>query len=277
MSKKDEAVAEAENQQPTAVAEKADQLPAKPEDMLANLLGHQNENADADSYAIPFLKILQSNSPIVDPEHPEHTAEHVQGRWCNTITSEVFKEVEVVPIYFVREMIEWKLNRGGYVARYKPTDPYVLQAKPSEIDGKIVNLSLNGHSLQDTRQHYVMLINGDKITPMLLPLSSTQIKKSKRIMMLIDEHKAAGKLMSFKLGTSKESNDAGSWYGVTVAVGTDQSGNVELLTKANEFMEALRSGNVTIDEEQFGPDSGGSSGGATPANDAALGEDDIPF
>lgn len=238
----------------TEVAVKEDQLPmAMMADMAADA-GMGLEGADKDSFAIPFIAMLQGLSPqleTVDNAKP--------GLFINTITNEVFKEVMVVPCAYQRRYLRWAPRDagGGYKGDYSPIDVEtgkLLNVERTE-DGK---LRIDGDELKDTRNHFVLVQSSSGVwQPALLSLSSTQIKKSKRWMSLIqgiELRTPQGKAFTppsfshvYKLGGVKEENAKGSWWGINVEV-VEPISDQELYMKAREFSKQVAAGDVKVSE-----------------------------
>ena len=117
----------------------------------------------------------------------------------------------------------------------------------------------DGLALVDTREWYGLLIDGDTITAVLMSLSKTQLKKSKRWLTLAQGIRHNGKPMPlfsqvYKLTTVPESNDKGSWMGLEFKhAGTVPS--MEIFEEAKSFREMILSGQakatmpVGVDEE----------------------------
>lgn len=195
------------------------------------------EEADRDSFAIPFLRVLQKGSPQCDEANPaEYMAEARAGMLYNTVTRELYREVVVLPCAYQRRFIHWGARGSGdsgFKGEYLPS-----QAREMEIEGRVTlheNRLLfpgpNGElsvkdcaQLSDSRNHYVVVLREDgSATTALITLSSTQIKKSKQLMSLLNELKikAGDKLVTpptwlsrIKVTTVPESNDEGSWSGI---------------------------------------------------------------
>src|SRR5215207_5859746 len=62
--------------------------------------GKGMEGADKDSFAIPFLSILQGLSPQMDPDSGIPGAK--LGMIVNTVTNELYSTLKVVPVAFQR-------------------------------------------------------------------------------------------------------------------------------------------------------------------------------
>lgn len=226
--------------------------------------GQGLELADAKSFAIPFLLILQGQSPqleTVDGARP--------GRFFNTVSEELYEKCLVVPCFFKREYIRWAPRKlgGGYkgsldakavdlkqvpgMSDYQGTLYMDVPEGKSPVDeeGKALY-----DSLSDTRGHFVLVQSKHgNWQPALFSLKSTQIKKSKRWTSLIkgiemkDGH---GKVFNpasyshmYELTSVKEENNEGAWHGVEVKlVGpvTDPA----LYAAAKAFHDSIAAGHV---------------------------------
>jgi len=206
------------------------------------------ENADSDSFSIPFLRIVQSNSPeIEDLEGAK------PGKIVNTATSELYDEVEVIPVTYERAFIEWvpRDNGGGLVQFWSVEDGKKAEEKHGR-DGAKIKLD-NGNDLIDTRQHYVLVKHEDGGTePAMIAMSSTQINNSKEWMNKINRVKIPGKsdtapmfACSYTLSTRKRQKDSYSWHVWTI----EQNGFVDADTyhAAKGFLESIKSGEAKAD------------------------------
>lgn len=228
------------------------------------------EQTDKDSYAIPFLAVIQRNSPQVDEANAKFIPEAKPGMLMNTVTGELIDGktgVTILPCYFQRRFIRWGA-RGSDSSGFK--GEFTVEAAQKIIDagevtphnGKLLYPTKDGEldkekcdSLSDTRNHFCLLLQPDgSYKQVLLSLASTQIKKSKQLITLLDEVKVQGKngkvtpptwVNRVKLVTVPESNDKGSWYGVKVELDgfIDQQEHYEAGAK---FYEAVASGDVNI-------------------------------
>ncbi|TXH50790.1 MAG: hypothetical protein E6Q97_19655 [Desulfurellales bacterium] len=242
--------------QNTAVAvkdEKTNALALMGVDFAADA-GMGMEGVDKDSFAIPFIALLQGLSPqleTVDAAKP--------GLFINTITDEVFKEVLVVPCAYQRRYLRWapRSEGGGYKGEYNPIDIETgkILGVEKDADGR---LRLEGDELKDTRNHFVLMQSESGAwQPALLSLSSTQIKKSKRWMSRIqgiELRTPEGKAFNppsfshvYKLKAVKEENSKGSWWGVDVEL-VEPVSDAELYLRAKEFNKQVAAGEVKVQE-----------------------------
>lgn len=210
------------------------------------------EEASASSYAIPFLQILQSGSPQCKKSDGAYVKGAEEGMLYNTVTGELFdgeKGLVVIPAHFTNRFIEWKLREsgGGFVGEHMPVD-----APPTNKDDKGRDLLANGNVLVDTRNHYVMFYNNEGIlSPALITMSSTQLKKSRQWMSKMQGIKVkngAGDFVAapmssrkYLITTTPEKNDKGSWFGFKIEL----AGLVDSVSEykaAGEFRDAVKTG-----------------------------------
>lgn len=255
-SKKTTSTAIAESTQTTALA-----LPIA--DFAADA-GMGMEGADKASFAIPFISVLQGLSPqleTVDGAKP--------GLFINTITNELFKEVLVVPCAYQRRFLRWAPREagGGYKGEFNPVD--IETGKIVTVPNDKGQPTIEGDLLKDTRNHFVLVqTESGTWQPALLSLSSTQIKKSKRWMSLIQgiEMRAAnGKPFNppafshvYRLKCVKEENSQGSWWGIEISI-EEPVGDAELYAKAKAFHASVAAGDIEVAPPQ--PDAEATGGG----------------
>lgn len=200
------------------------------------------EGVDKESFAIPFLSILQTNSPQVEEGDPQYIEGAKAGMFYNSVTNECFdgkdEGVVFLPCAFQRRFLRWapRKSGGGFKGEIMPEQAEAMIANEEVIrgeDGKLYFPLENGSVdakkcdyLSDTRSHFGLLYHEDGRPPeqILFPLKSTQIKKSKQLMSRLRQARvknAAGDLVMpptwmnrVVLKTRLESNDDGSWYGL---------------------------------------------------------------
>lgn len=213
------------------------------------------ENADAQSFAIPFLQILQSMSPQCKKSEGAYIKGAEEGMFFNTVTQEIDSGEDglfVIPCYYKRSFIEWapRESGGGFKGEYPPTDPIVATA----VRGDKGDVLPNGNLLVDTRTHYVLILKPDgSFQPAVISMASTQVKKSRQWMSKMEGIKfknSAGQLYTapmyshvYKLTTVPEKNDQGSWFGWKIEIAHLQEDPM-LLAAAREFKRQISAGEV---------------------------------
>jgi hypothetical protein len=247
---------------PTAPAAKGgnvSQLPAKREETrVAKGINYDDvqvtgmEGADRDSFLIPRLVVLQKMSPQLDKGDENYIKGAEEGDILNTATLEVYggeDGIEVLPVMFKRSFTQWVLREkgGGLKGEYSPTDPIVTTTKRDEKNREI--LPDGDTQLVDTRTHAVVLLSDEGPIAALITFTSTQIKKSKRWMTHMHEMHNKDHLPTlahkWKLSTTRESNDKGSWSGwVVEPIG--QNDDAAAKETAVGFLNALQTGDLKI-------------------------------
>lgn len=245
---------------------KGEQLP----DFLRNAdAGAGMEGADVDSFAIPFLQVLQKGSPQCDESlgDPLFDPDARPGQLVNSVTQERFdgKEgVDFVPCAFQRRFLKWGARKagGGFEGDFTPEEVNALrdQGKIVSVEGRLFEPLADGSVSEDlssvyrdTRMHFGLLLTDAGPQQVLLSLTSTQIKKSKALMSLLRLQKANGKQLPtfaniIRVTSVPESNDQGSWYGVKF----DHNGYVQdqaLYEEGMAFWEAVAAGSARVQHE----------------------------
>jgi hypothetical protein len=231
------------------------------------------EDTTKDSYAIPFLQILQQKSPAIDTDNPKHKPipGAVTGGIINTVTEEVFapsEGVRVFPCHTTQTFVEWvpRKNNGGIVAVHDAVTGQQLMktTKRVEEEGKTFDRLPNGNDLVDTRNHYVIAVRADSSTfPAVINMSITQTKKSKKwvsTMGDVKEKRADGSLWTppmwsraYRLRTEVESKGQNTWRGWSISQEKEQDGSPvrpspEMYAAAKAFRDAVRAGAVKTPE-----------------------------
>ena len=111
--------------------------------------------------ALPFLKILSGNDPVLDEIETAR-----KGDLYNTVTGVAFKGkegVRVVPCAYQRRFIKWAPRGSGNGA---PTGIYEQgqprpKTKRSTEDNKDYCVDGSGEYIEETHQHFVLLLNDD--------------------------------------------------------------------------------------------------------------------
>lgn len=133
------------------------------------------ENTSSTDFVMPLLKVLQKLSPELNPQKAQFIKEAKVGQFLDTSTGELLDSVEVIPCLYKPQMVEWKPNRGGFVASHEPGAESGL---PRNEKNQFVKP--NGNLLIDTRYYYCLRITKTgELIPNILALSSSNIKMSK--------------------------------------------------------------------------------------------------
>jgi len=182
------------------------------------------EGINMNTMAIPFIRILQSLSPQLKKSKAEYIAEADEGDICNSINGTLYtRPLRVVIGKFERLFIEWKPNRGGYVAAHAPEE---VENNPQYVNilndkGSMDLIDKDSkNQLFDTYMYYVMLPDylSDEIC--IIALASTFLKEARRLNRMLmttyipgTSQKAAPHMMVWELDTVEMTKGEHSWFG----------------------------------------------------------------
>jgi hypothetical protein len=205
------------------------------------------EDTDARDYAIPFLALLQKNSPQCDPDSGKYLPEAKSGLFFDSGLSLCEETVKIIPCLYHASMVEWvpREKGGGFVASHEVGFELKLQK-----DDRGRFLMENGNLVIDTRYMFCLKVDVDgDVSPVILSFSSTQIKKVKNWMSRMEGMKLTGKdgkkfkppMFSFiwSLSSVPEQNDKGSWRGYKLDL-VGPVDNPAILQKAMEAREMFQ-------------------------------------
>lgn len=243
--------------------------------------GKGSQNVTNDDTQTPIISILQANSPQCKKSDGKYIKGAEEGKLYNNVTNEIYDGetgITVVPCFFEKVYIEWKPNRGGFVAIHDAKTPLKNQTTlVMTADGKEVPTLPNGNNLIETNQHYVLVLKEDgSFEAAVLAMSSSALGASRKLNTLMKQAKKqkpdgsffnpATYTYQYKLTTSARQNDKHSWAGWAVD-GLGEVPNMGIYLAGRAFEEAVNSGAVKVKQEQV--DAGPSMAGKS--------EDDIPY
>lgn len=239
---------------------------------MGNDAGAGMEGADKDSFAIPFLTVLQKISPQVDEADAKYIEGAKGGMMLNTVTQALYDGKDgllFIPCAFQRRFLRWGprgTESGGFKGEFLPEVAAAMRQSGEVVDfeGRLYFPLEDGSvnpkkcdSLADVRNHFGLIYNPEtgEITQVLMSLGSTQIKKSKQLMAMLSAIKVksgAGLVTPptwasmVRLQTVVESNDKGSWYGLKV---TPEGfvPNQEVYDAGKAFHDLIAAGSATVD------------------------------
>jgi hypothetical protein len=240
----------------TAVAKK--QNTELSTDVLDDIFDMAGEGAafDSSEMQIPFLRVLQALSPQLNKKKPEYIEGAAQGDMFNTVTGDYYggeSGVMVIPCYQTTKYLEFvpRDMGGGFKGELASTNP-ALQQTTRQGSKEILP---NGNELVKSDQHFCLVVLEDgSFQPVVVDMKSTQLKVSRRwktqIAMQKVKNPRTGQMVTppvfgtmWKLTTTEESNDQGSWYNYSVErIGLVE--NRDLLLEAKTFRDSIMAGEV---------------------------------
>jgi hypothetical protein len=157
------------------------------------------QNISQEDLALPFLKVLGQLSPEVNKRDAKYVEGAEPGKIINTVTNELFDEIQIVPCHYKRQYIEWQ-DRGTSTGA-----PVAIHEADSD----------------NTAQHFVLAVGKTPQTA-LISMKGTQLKVSRKWNSMMMGIKMQGKNGLFtpptyshiyNLKTVQMSNDKGTWFG----------------------------------------------------------------
>ena len=208
--------------------------------------------------AIPYISILQSGSPQLNPSKAEYIETAKAGQLYNTVTQEAVSELKVIPVFYHLRYVEWKPREqgGGFIASHSADSGVLGRAARDPMTNKYV--LENGNHIVQTAYHYVLVLNNGGYQNAVISMASSQLKKSRRWNSLMLSQKIKGPsgmftpptyAFTYKLSTVSESNDRGSWFGFQVEKG-EQVTDASIYGEGKAFSTAASSGAIEAKPEE---------------------------
>ena len=217
--------------------------------------GEGVSNMGQDDLALPFLKILSGLDPLLDElDHAK------RGDLYNTVSGQVYKGkdgIRVIPCAYQRRYIQWAPRGSGSGA---PTAIYETQqecpkVQRSKDDNKDYVVGGDGEYIEETHQHFVLILNEDgSVETALIAMKSTALKKSRKWNSMMSSITMQGKNGPFNpprysqvylMKTVQEENSKGSWHNWEMTrEGPVSDGAV--YSRAKDFYNSINSGDVIV-------------------------------
>lgn len=254
------------------------------------------EGTTAADFKPSFLRVLQGTSPEV-----EMVEGAKPGLIIDSVTNEVFTEVNFVPAVREHVMVAWKPRTpegggggNGFGGVFQLNDPKVLEAcaKVEKFtrgaDGKMVLPEINGGEFQLVETiyfHGVQALADGNMVPASLSFYSTGIPVAMDWYTSMRRQMIPGKGVPFpifahvtKLGVTKKERGTNRWwvFNTTWANGTAEKSRLapdsELFKAAVAVRDAFNDGRTKINYEQATNSDGEAGGKSDNKSDA-----EIPF
>ena len=226
------------------------------------------ENIGQEDLALPFVKVLSGNDPVLDENE-----EARKGDIYNTVTGKVYKGktgISVIPCAYQRRFIQWAprgSGTGAPSAMYTPQDVRP-KTERSPDDNKDYVVGGNGEYLEETHQHFVLILNEDgSVESALIAMKSTQLKKSRKWNSIMASRVMKGANGTFtppryshiyRLKTIQEENSKGSWHGWEMSL-ESQIEDAAMYTQAKKFSEDIMAGDVVVKHHDGEDETNGSN------------------
>ena len=217
------------------------------------------EETTTEDFAIPFIRVLQPLSPQLQKQQGGYVEGASAGDLFNTVTGEFYdgeKGISVVPCAYSKKYIEWiPREKGGGLVNANH-DISILSSCNRDSESRRY-YTTGGNEIVETAQFFVLVLEP---TPQqaVLAFTSTQLSVSRKWLTMLrmarvqnsqgESVEAPMFAYTYKLSTTTQSNDKGSWNGYTV--NQDGFTDIAVAKMAKDFMSAARAGDVRVKEEQ---------------------------
>lgn len=176
--------------------------------------------------AVPYLYVLQTNSPQVNPDADAYIEGAKPGMFFNNVSMEVYDGrntgLTVIPCAYERKYVEWvpRDSGGGFVGEHDIDSGILSECTPNE---KGIPTLKSGNLVIETAYHYVYFKNPNdgQWDQIIIPMKSTFLKKSRRwnktlMATLIPgtSVQAPRWLFPYTLKTAKETRGENTWSNV---------------------------------------------------------------
>lgn len=242
--------------------------PADAMDFLAERAGQGAERVKMADMVMPRINILQDLSPQVKRTKPEYVDGAQPGQIFNAATREVTDSLLVLPCAYIRHHIEWKPNRGGFVADHGEDGERLLAQCRRNADN--YDVLPNGNLLVPTGTWYCIdVMSGQQI---VIPMARTQLKPSRQWMSMATSerinHPTKGEFQpplyfrTYKLTSFHREEGENDWFVFNADRGPTifELDRPELLARATQFRDLVASGAVRADAAAFSDEGQGVGG-----------------
>jgi hypothetical protein len=242
-------------------------------------------NITNDERKVPFLRILQSNSPELEEGNSKYMPNAKAGMFMNSSTKQLYRSLQMVACGRDHKFIEYtpRAIGGGFVALHKPGDDLIValraqHGKFGKLPRNVTRRDKDGQALDGTEivesfELYAILIDpetGAKFRA-IVPFQSTQIGKYQSFIDRADsiEYLVAGSDVPVKpalyshrwlLTTGNEKNKKGAFKGYVIGLAEKkEDGSDDLPIKsfvkrsdplfalAKEFAKFVEAGKADVD------------------------------
>lgn len=233
-------------------------------------LGHSD--FETKDLAIPFVRILQSNSPQVLKRGDGYIDGCEPGHIFNTALEKPYdgeQGIYVIVCKYQRKYTEWKLriaeegsstaSGGGFVMDHGTDDSIMKKTQVKTMaNGSKKNMLANGNEVVESADYFVIMFdpNDGGMQKAVISMASTQWKAARKLNNQISgwsEPRPDGKGTFnpppygrvYLFSTVPQSNDKGDFFGWKIEPGdktTDLEGGRDLYLMARDFRKSVEGG-----------------------------------
>lgn len=247
------------------------------------------EGTTVNDYTIPFIGVLQDNSPQAKKRNEQYIEGAAPGHLHNTVTDEIYDGetgIIFIPVHRDQCYVEWRPRDqgGGYIGRHDLKSKVVADATNRPRNERKQLVTEDGNELIQTAYFCVLVVHEDgRLEPAYISFSSTKLKVYRQFMTKINQFqintpngKQTPPLFAHqvRLTTVGEKNAKGEFFNFRLSPLNGEIGKSLLDPKSKQYDEAkklaeqVRSGVAQANYESQNTGGTGGSDGDT---------DDVPF
>jgi hypothetical protein len=221
-------------------------------DVFAAFANAGFENVKTSDILVPRITILQDMSPQIKLEKPEFIEGAKRGMVCDVGTGQLMGDGFLfVPVHYMKVWLEWFPRKSGKGLATIHTDPTIIDQ--CVLNEKRQPFLENGNYISETAQLFGLDVTDGGCRQVFIPFSSTQLKKSKRLLTLALAERimtSRGEITpplfyrSYIMSTVAESNSEGDWFGWKIERGM----TITELLNSQRIMEAAIKMRKQIDD-----------------------------
>lgn len=172
------------------------------------------EDLNISTMAIPFIKVLNAQSPELNKRNVEYIEGATVGNVVNSVTKKNYgSHFDFTVIKFEHIYVEWRQNRGGFVGYHSPED-----AERLAVDKTFGNWTTEaGNLLTETYMYYIVIKGHESDGVCVYSADSADIKNAKKLNTMLmsrrlpDGRRALAFHQVYRAETVDMSNDKGAW------------------------------------------------------------------
>lgn len=256
--------------------------------------GAGSEQIDSSVLMIPFVGLIQSNSPQLKKSHEKHLEGAQQGMFFNGTTGELYPtdgSTKFIVAGFNHYYVEFvpRDEGGGFVGQRDESDPVVQRLKKAQgAFGKLVNEDPEGTTELSETYAVLGVVVPAKGEPsaVVIPCTSTKITPFKAWMTTLKPKMRALRAPIFAFVTElhavESSNKEGDFWKPKFLLPGDEPKDYlldptsDLFAMAKELYASIEAGKVGFDV-RAAAESGGGGDDEAGGDGGKNGDDPIPF
>lgn len=171
-----------------------------------------SENVEMQDMIVPRIEICQPLSPCKDKLQPSKHIEGIQdGELFNTVTRQRYTDgVRFVPVWFRKQHLIFRFRKDGGGFRG------AFNSVPEAEAARILLDDPEKHEIVEAAEHFVLVLNGDKLEQAIITCTKTKMKTSRTLNSYVQLRGEDRFSSVYALGTTQEKNDKGVYFNFSV-------------------------------------------------------------